>query len=118
MSDQINDDMKAADGEQTVFRRDMTVMRDDVSVTTDPTTHSSWRSGDVLVGDPGEAEAPKVLKQRFVLEERIGSGGMGSVFRAKDLRKVEARGHQPFLAVKVLNNDFRHHPEAFIASLI
>jgi hypothetical protein len=50
-----------------------------------------------------------------VLEEKLGSGGMGTVFRAKDLRKVEARDRQPYLAIKVLNNDFREHPEAFIA---
>ncbi len=105
-----------AAGDHTVLRNDMTVLRDDLSVTNTSTTEDSgWRSGTLMSGAPGEAEAPKVLKQRFVLEERIGSGGMGSVFRAKDLRKVEARGNQPFIAVKVLNNDFRHHPEAFIA---
>ena len=61
------------------------------------------------------ADAPRVLKQRFVLDEKLGSGGMGTVFRAKDLRKVEARDRNPYVAVKVLNNDFREHPEAFIA---
>ncbi len=63
----------------------------------------------------GAADAPRVLKQRFVLVEKLGSGGMGTVFRAKDLRKVEARDRNPYVAVKVLNNDFREHPEAFIA---
>ena len=64
----------------------------------------------------GEAMAtPRVLKQRFVLEAKLGSGGMGTVYKAKDLRKVEARDRNPFVAVKVLNNDFRAHPDAFIA---
>ncbi len=83
---------------------DVTVLRTDPSV-------SRSLSGD----GAGEADAPRVLKQRFVLEEKLGSGGMGTVFRAKDLRKVEARDRQPYLAIKVLNNDFREHPEAFIA---
>jgi hypothetical protein len=63
----------------------------------------------------GSVSMPRVLKQRFVLDEKLGSGGMGTVFRAKDLRKVEARDRHPYVAVKVLNNDFREHPEAFIA---
>lgn len=83
---------------------DVTVLRSDPSV-------SSGLSGE----GSGEADAPRVLKQRFVLEEKLGSGGMGTAFRAKDLRKVEARDRQPYLAIKVLNNDFREHPEAFIA---
>ncbi len=85
--------------------KDVTVIR------TDPSISKSWSGGT----GTGEADAPRVLKQRFVLEEKLGSGGMGTVFRAKDLRKVEARDRHPFLAVKVLNNDFREYPDAFIA---
>ncbi|MCZ6710759.1 MAG: serine/threonine-protein kinase, partial [Gammaproteobacteria bacterium] len=85
-------------------RQDVTVLRTDSSISTSFSAQGS-----------GEADPPRVLKQRFVLDEKLGSGGMGSVFRAKDLRKVEARDRHPFLAVKVLNNDFREHPEAFIA---
>ncbi|MEQ9005588.1 MAG: serine/threonine-protein kinase, partial [Pseudomonadales bacterium] len=82
---------------------DVTVLRADPSV-----SGSGGRGA-------GTATAPRVLKQRFVLDEKLGSGGMGTVFRAKDLRKVEARDRNPYVAVKVLNNDFREHPEAFIA---
>ena len=99
----------------TVFRDDATVLRSDHATLSEtgpePSDHS-WRG---VSGVAGEADAPKVLKQRFVLDEKIGSGGMGTVFKAKDLRKVEARDAQPFVAIKVLNNDFRQHPEAFIA---
>ena len=113
--DANTDQGESAGSDQTVYRKEMTVMRFDDSVSGATVSQSSWRS--VGQSEPvlGEAGAPKVLKQRFVLEECVGTGGMGSVFRAKDLRKVEARGSQPFVAVKVLNNNFRHHPEAFIA---
>ena len=65
--------------------QDVTIMRADTSVSQ---SYSGSR-------ESGEADAPRVLKQRFVLEEKLGSGGMGTVFRARDLRKVEARDRQP-----------------------
>jgi serine/threonine protein kinase len=74
------------------------------------------RDGSASGFDPGGGAAiPRVLKQRFVLEERLGSGGMGTVYRARDLRKVEAGDRHPWLAIKVLNHDLLQQPEAFIA---
>lgn len=55
-----------------------------------------------------------VLNARFVLESIIGSGGMGTVYKARDLRKVEANDKNPYVAIKVLNADFEHHPDAFV----
>jgi hypothetical protein len=62
-----------------------------------------------------QTPAHTVLKNRFVLEHILGVGGMGVVYRAKDLRKVEARDRNPYLAVKILNDEFRKHPDAVIA---
>jgi serine/threonine protein kinase len=56
-----------------------------------------------------------VLKGRFVLEELLGAGGMGVVYKAKDLLKIEAQDRDPYVAIKVLTDEFKAHPEAFIA---
>jgi len=80
---------------------------------------------DTLAGDnltssaslaPGqELTVGVVLKDRFVLKDVLGKGGMGAVFKALDLRKVEANDREPFVALKVLNQDFRDNPVSFMA---
>lgn len=65
---------------------------------------------------PGKpAPAKDLLKNRFVLEKVLGAGGMGVVYKAKDLLKVEAQDRDPYVAIKVLGEEFKSHPEAFIA---
>jgi len=69
--------------------------------------------------DPSQPRAEltvgSTLKGRFVLEELLGVGGMGMVFKATDLRKVEASDKEPFVALKVLNQDFQFNPMALVA---
>lgn len=71
----------------------------------------SWSESDVddTINEPPtrarELKAGDVLAHRFVIEEKIGSGGMGSVFKARDLRREEAQDRRPYVAVKTLNLD-------------
>jgi predicted Ser/Thr protein kinase len=73
----------------------------------------------VVAADAFEPVAMKgtgdVLNDRFVLEECIGAGGMSTVYKALDRRKLEADDRNPYVAVKVLNVEFRSHPDSLIA---
>lgn len=61
------------------------------------------------------SENRNVIKGRFELVSLLGAGGMGAVYKALDRRKVEASDSDPYVAVKLLNDDFREHPDAFIS---
>ena len=61
------------------------------------------------------ADAKSLVKKRFLLEATLGAGGMGTVYKAQDLRKVEAEDKHPYVAVKVLNEGFKQHPQAYVS---
>jgi len=53
-----------------------------------------------------------VLLNRFRLLEKIGEGGMSHVYKAVDLRKVEAGAADPHMAIKVLTVPFANPSDA------
>ena len=68
-----------------------------------------------------QSSAPKklasgaIIKDRFILKNVIGAGGMSVVFRALDLRKQEAKNLNPYVAIKVLGDTFKQHPLSLLA---
>lgn len=44
------------------------------------------------------------IKGRFVLNQHLGAGGMGNVYKALDLIQEEAQANNPWVAIKLLDN--------------
>ncbi|MDH3533952.1 MAG: serine/threonine protein kinase, partial [Gammaproteobacteria bacterium] len=53
----------------------------------------------------------QVLKNRFVLEELLDRGGIGVVYKARDLLRQSAAAGSDRIALKVLREDFRGEPQ-------
>lgn len=83
-------------------------IRDQLSIRVQALSWSDQDDDDTVSRPPIGARVLKpgdMLANRFVIEAKLGSGGMGSVFKARDLRREEAQDRHPFVAVKTLNVD-------------
>lgn len=73
------------------------------------------------VNDSGTATVDAILSigsiigGRYELISELGSGGMGKVFKARDRLRAEAQDRNPFIALKVLSERFKEHPDSMIA---
>jgi serine/threonine protein kinase len=72
-----------------------------------PATTDSQRAGVLRVGS--------VLDGRYTLITELGHGGMGTVYKARDRNRDEFNDRHPFVALKVLSEDFKRHPDAIMA---
>ncbi|TDF82457.1 serine/threonine-protein kinase [Pseudomonas sp. H9] len=57
-------------------------------------------------------ELPEVLAGRYRLEHLLGAGGMGAVYRARDLLHEQFGDPDPYIALKVISEAFAESPDA------
>lgn len=55
---------------------------------------------------------PDVLTGRYRIERLLGAGGMGAVYRARDLLSEQFGEPDPYVALKVLSEEFAESPDA------
>lgn len=131
-----------SDKDKTVFKK--TTQGSDATIVRDPSVHNTSEAKNFVNTEPTRFDPRKtakqvettristaktnlntqnentssnqqILKDRFYLEKVLGVGGMGVVYKAKDRLKVEAKDRDPYVAIKVLSEEFKSHPEAFIS---
>ena len=56
-----------------------------------------------------------IIRENYRLEQILGKGGMGIVWKALDLILYEGKARDPYVAIKFLNTDFKQHPDALTA---
>lgn len=79
---------------------------------------STWGNLDAAADNGIQVGIGSVLIERYVLESIVAGGdkgGMGVVYRALDRLDEEAQDRNPYKAVKVLNEEFKRHPESIIS---
>ncbi|OAD18994.1 serine/threonine protein kinase, partial [Candidatus Thiomargarita nelsonii] len=68
---------------------------------------SRWNAGDETKLEPG-----LIINDHYELEEEVGEGSMGVVWKAVDLIQKEGDARDSHVALKFLSQDFKQHPDA------
>ena len=107
----VNDDKKPRPRNTPSTKAVATGDTPDATILASPVAETAVNSAQAGI----ELCAGTVLRDRFVLEAEIGRGGMGIVYRARDLRREAATDRPTYVAIKVLGHQPKQHPDAMIA---
>jgi serine/threonine protein kinase len=77
---------------------------------TGSTSSSTWEPNGPLTEVAAPLYPGSVIRDRFVLVEELGRGGMGVVYKAFDRSRGDVKDR--YVAIKVLNEEFKRHPLA------
>ncbi|MCJ8205739.1 serine/threonine-protein kinase [Pseudomonas sp. RGM2987] len=66
----------------------------------------------VASNERSTGETPEILAGRYRLERMLGAGGMGVVWRARDLLHEQYGDPEPYVALKMLSEQFSESPDA------
>jgi len=83
----------------------------------DPFSSTDVIATDVLPSEDADArvQVGSVLRDRFMLQERLSGGSMGVVYKAMDRRLAEAGSQSPWVAIKVLSPQLSRNGNALRA---
>jgi len=68
---------------------------------------NQWQDSEELVLEPG-----MIIRENYRLEEKVGEGGMGVVWKATDLLQEAGKSPYSYVAIKFLSQNFKQHPDA------
>jgi serine/threonine protein kinase len=115
----VTEQVPTSNNEEIPLQQDET---DQSSAGDEPANDDPFGSTDVIATDVFEAENPddrvqvgSVLRDRFVLQERVSGGSMGVVYKALDRRLAEAGSQDPWVAIKVLSPQLAKNGKALRA---
>jgi serine/threonine protein kinase len=92
---------------------------EDLSLGQRPTTHSSSLLNSLAKNDekikPRVIRPGLIIRDTYCLEAKIGKGGMGEVWKALDLIQDAGDAKDKFVAIKLINQEIKNHPDALKA---
>ncbi|MGA9341647.1 MAG: serine/threonine-protein kinase [Rhodanobacteraceae bacterium] len=103
------------EAKKSVGQRDVTTHLSSPPRATQPSSKSRAPTAASAIGRSDLPEAGQIIKSRFELVDELGRGGMGAVFRARDLRKVEAQDPNQWVAIKFLSAALDGFEFAFVS---